>query len=71
MMKKLILLIALGALTSTTIAQKGTKEVAKMTVRILTNVLDTKTITDKNKIIDLLLTITETHSDVEVPLLIK
>lgn len=47
------------------------KEVAEMTVRILTHVLDTKTITDKDKIIDLLLTISETHSDVEMPLLIQ
>lgn len=47
------------------------KEVAEMTVRILTSVIDTKTIADKDKIIDILLTITETYIDVEVPLLIQ
>ncbi|WP_422090578.1 WGR domain-containing protein [Tenacibaculum ovolyticum] len=47
------------------------KEVALMTVRILNTILDTKTVTDKDKIIDILLTISEKHSDVAIPLLIK
>ncbi len=47
------------------------EEVAVMAVRILTAVLDTKTIVDKDQIIDLLLTISETHPHVEIPLLIQ
>lgn len=47
------------------------KEIAIMTVRVLTAILDTKTLADKNKMIDILLTISETHTDVEVPLLIQ
>jgi hypothetical protein len=47
------------------------KEVALMTVRIFNTILDTKTVADKDKIIDILLTISEKHSDVAIPLLIK
>ncbi|MCD8432127.1 WGR domain-containing protein [Tenacibaculum finnmarkense genomovar ulcerans] len=50
---------------------KKYKEIAVMTVRVLTAILDTKTAIDKDKIIDILITISEIHTDVEVPLLIK
>ncbi|MCD8402550.1 WGR domain-containing protein [Tenacibaculum finnmarkense] len=50
---------------------KKYKEIAEMTVRVLTAILDTKTAIDKDKIIDILITISEIHTDVEVPLLIK
>ncbi|MEX6627495.1 WGR domain-containing protein [Tenacibaculum salmonis] len=50
---------------------KKYKEIAEMTVRVLTAILDTKTAIDKNKVIEILITISEIHTDVEVPLLIK
>ncbi|WP_299675283.1 WGR domain-containing protein [uncultured Tenacibaculum sp.] len=50
---------------------KKYKEVALMSIRILTSVLGSKTITDRDYILDILLMITETYNDIEVPLIIK
>ena len=50
---------------------KKYKEVALMSVRILISILGSKTITDRDYILDILLMITETYNDVEVPLTIK
>lgn len=47
------------------------KEVAIMAVRILTSVLGSKTITDRDQILDILLMISETYNEIEIPLLIK
>lgn len=47
------------------------EEVAKMTVRIINSILDTKTIKDKSKNIDVLLAIKEAYLAIEVPLQIN
>lgn len=47
------------------------KAVAEMTVRLVNSILGTNTMLDNSNNIDLLLTITETYPDIEVPLLIK
>jgi hypothetical protein len=47
------------------------EDVAKMTIEIINTVLDTKTITDKSRNIDILLTISAEFPALEVPLLIK
>jgi len=45
--------------------------IAQMTVRIINSILDTKTITDKSKNIDILLAIAVKYPTIEVPLLIN
>lgn len=47
------------------------KSVARMTTRLIESVLRTNIIVDTSNNIDLLLTIVETHPDIEIPLLIK
>ncbi|WP_179019627.1 WGR domain-containing protein [Winogradskyella forsetii] len=47
------------------------EEVAKMTVRIINSILDTKTIKDKSKNIDILLKIALNYPTLEVPLIIN
>ena len=47
------------------------KTVAEMTVRLVNSILGTNTLIDNSNNIDLLLTITETFPEIEVPLLIK
>lgn len=47
------------------------KDVAAMTVRLIEAVLGTKTKIDQSHHIDMLLTISETHADLKIPLIIK
>ena len=47
------------------------EEVAKMTVRIIRAILDTKTIRDISNNIDVLLSIKDKYPEIEIPLLIK
>lgn len=47
------------------------KSVAIMTVKLIQGVIGTNTIIDTSNNIDVLLTIAETHPDIEIPLLIK
>lgn len=50
---------------------KKHKEVALMTVRIIKNILDTKTVKDRSRNIDLLLIVSEYYPEIENPLTIK
>jgi predicted DNA-binding WGR domain protein len=47
------------------------EDVANMTVRLINSILDTKTLTDKSKNIDILLAIAVKYPSIEVPLLIN
>lgn len=47
------------------------KEIALMTVRILSSILGSKIMTDRDRVLDILLLIAETHEEIEIPLLIK
>ena len=53
--------------------QEATKDeaVAKMTINIISSILDTKTITDRSKNIDILLEIAGSFPGLEIPLSIK
>jgi hypothetical protein len=46
-------------------------QVAKMTVRLISSILGTKTEIDKSRSLDLLLSISEEHPEIEVPLTIN
>ncbi len=46
-------------------------EVAQMTVKLLTEIMGTTILKDKNHCIDILLTIQETHPTIEIPILIQ
>lgn len=47
------------------------KTVAEMTVRLINSILGTNTLIDTSNVIDILLTVTETFPEIDVPLVIK